>query len=1129
MPPFIARKRWRSRSPQDSPKPKKSSLFEAADKPNATSTLQDNKAFLEKLNGSDSDTSLSDVSSSEFEDVEPPNAKKRKIEHDEGDDEIDWEDAMQDDAQTALAEKSGPSDDLVLTLGGPDPTATAIRLDKKKGPSKIERQIRTATHCMHVQFLLFHNLVRNGWACDKQVQETLVGQLPPGVKKEVEKWKLGSGIENQPLDSARSSSKRQLKRSSRGGKTSEDVRSQRDWGKPAEKQEKGAPNMSSADPVLRLLKILAAYWKKRFTVTSPGLRKQGYKSLAQLEVEILSFKNEKHDEVEHGERIEGIEVFRKCAKSCEGSRDIGVQLFAALIRGLGIEARLVASLQPVGFGWTKNEEASVKKKNKASKARDLEESSLLSSSDDEAMVEPSPPAHPPKSNGTGKSLSKQKASIPIELSDDEKRSSDDDNESVIDVTPSIPGKKPNKHYDRDLAFPTYWIEAISPITNEVYPVDPFILNPAVATNAEYLSAFESRGAKADKAKQVFAYIVAYSSDGTAKDVTTRYLKRHMWPGRIKGFRMPIEKVPVYNKSGKIKHHEDLDWFKIVMSGYKRPHHKRTAVDDLEDAKDLKAVKPEKKEKKEGDETLQGYKTSADYVLERHLRREEAILPGAEPVKTFTTGKGDNAKEEPVYLRKDVMVCRTGESWHKEGRQIKVGETPMKMVPVRAVTLTRKREVEEAQREGGEKLKQGLYAWDQTEWIIPPPIENGVIPKNAFGNMDCYVPTMVPKGAVHIPLRSTMKICKRLGIDYAEAVTGFEFGKQRAVPVITGVVVAAENEDLVIDEWEKDEEERRRKEDEKREKAALAGWRKMIMGLRIFERVRNEYGDDEVNLDAKEASNPFTRRGKDVSGKAANEDNGGGFVVDAADWEGGGFLPEGYPDEETGDGGGFLPEGYKDEEADEGGGFLSNGAHKEEPHERAETSGYKPLQARASEMSALQTTDPDSSHDEKAPNPPPQSASTKKRSQPPKPSTTAISKAVDSSDDGTKTVSEPQPQPAKKRGRPSKPSSTSAKQTPSNSKKSKNRNTPRSTNKITTSPLISSDINGNTTSPRTTEPKAKTPARRSAPKTASAVKSWYFEGSSENEDGSSDEDDDKGFEPESESRTKMKRAGRRTTR
>lgn len=1119
MPPFIAQKRRRSNSPPESPKPKKSSLFEAVDQQNARSTLQDNKAFLTKLDGSDSDTSLSDVSSSDFEDVEPPSAKKRKIEHDDEEEEIDWEDAIQDEAKEISNTASLPSGDLVLTLGGPDRSATAIRSEKKKGASKRERQIRTTTHCMHVQYLLFHNLVRNGWSCDQKVQETLVSQLPPGVKKEVKKWRMASGLDTEPPEDAPAASKKHSKSKRKGGKGSEDVRSQRDWGKPAERQEKGAPNMSSADPVIRLLKVLAAYWKKRFTITAPGLRKQGYKSPAQLKDEITSFKNDEHDQDDHGERIDSIESFRKCAKSCEGSRDVGVQLFTALVRGLGIEARLVASLQPVGFGWTKNEEASLKKKRKAPTLRDSEEISSSLSSDQESNVD-TPKLSPPKSKLKPKSSGKGKKDAPINLSDEDRSDILDntDVESVIDVTPSTPGKKPNKKYDRDVAFPTYWVEAISPITHEVYPVDPFILNPAVATNAEHLCSFESRGAKADKAKQVFAYVVAYSSDGTAKEVTTRYLKRHMWPGRTKGVRIPIEKVPVYNKRGKIKHHEEYDWFKTVMSGYQRPHNKRTAVDDLEEAKDLKPVKLEKKEKKEGEETLQGYKTSADYVLERHLRREEALLPGAEPVKTFKTGKGDKAQEEPVFLRKDVMVCRTGESWHKEGRQIKVGETPMKMVPVRAVTLTRKREVEEAQREGGEKLKQGLYSWDQTDWIIPPPLENGVIPKNAFGNMDCYVPTMIPKGAVHIPLRSTMKICKRLGIDYAEAVTGFEFGKQRAVPVITGVVVAEENEHQVIDEWEKDEEERRRKEDEKREKAALAGWRKMIMGLRIYERVRNEYGGDELNLDAKEESNPFTKQGTDFSQDAlrdVDENMAGGFLVDDVDGEGGGggFLPEGYPDEEetaAGGGGCFLPEGHSSEDGDVmngDGGFLADSADGGNAVERQKSSSL------SNSAKRKKTDTSDDMEVDHAPQPP----RIKKRGRPSRSSVMAAPKPAEPSEEDIEIS--PHPPPTKKRGRHSKASINTPK--PQSSKKLKS--TPKSSKKTPASalsPPVTNGVDGNSPS---SERKGKTPARRSARKSVSAVKSKYFEGSSEDEEDSSDDENEEGFEP------KTSRAGRRKTR
>ena len=943
MPPFIGRKRLTSASPPNTPKAKKPSLFDIADKPTASSTVQDNKAFLDSLGGSDSETSLSDVSSSDFEDVVPqPASKKRKTEHEYDDEEVDWEDAIQETGVTcSRAQARGrPLGDLELTLDkGAKTGFLADSHGKKKGPSKIERQIRVTTHCMHVQFLLFHNLVRNGWACDKEVQATLVGQLPPGVKREIDRWKAASGVEHETQKDRKTSSRKGANDSLKGGKTIDDVRSQREWGKPAERQEKGAPNMSSGDPILRLLRILAAYWKKRFTITMPSLRKQGYKSLAQLEAEIASFKNDRHNAEEHGERIDGLKDFLKIAKTCEGSRDVGAQLFVALIRGLGLEARLVASLQPVGFGWGKSEVATGKKKKENTKSRIVDGSAHDSSSDVVETPKPSKTAAYRKTNKL-KNVSKGEQEAPIGISEDSAAEDQDivkdgdDDESVVDVTPSTPRRKPNKHYDSDVAFPTYWTEVISPITNEVYPVEPFLLNPPVANNPEHLASFEPRGAKADKAKLVIAYVVAYDGGGCAKEVTTRYLKRHMWPGRTRGVRMPVEKIPVYSREGKVKHNEDYDWFKTVMSGYRRPHHMRTAVDDLEEAKDLKAVKPEKREVKQGEDTLQGYKTSAEYVLERHLRREEALRPGAKPVKYFTAGKGDKAKDEPVFLRQDVMICRTGESWHKEGRQVKGGEHPMKMVPVRAVTLTRKREVEEAERDCGEKLKQGMYSRDQTEYIIPPPIENGIIPKNAYGNMDCFVPSMVPKGAVHIPLKKTMTICKRLGINYAEAVTGFEFGNKRAVPVVTGVVVAAENENLIIDEWKKDEEERKRKEEGKREKVALATWRKFLMGLRIVERVRDEYGGD-AGAHLKEEMNPFTNQSKarksskeqrqeiqtkEETSNPVDEDMAGGFMVDDA-------SDVGVP------GGGFLPDDHKEPEeavSGEGGGFLSNGDDGKEP-------------------------------------------------------------------------------------------------------------------------------------------------------------------------------------------------------
>ena len=682
-PPFISSKPHLSTLSPHPPMPKRPSLFDTADMPDPSATLQDNKAFLDHFAGSESDSSLSGVSTADFEDtLSPPNSKRPKIAHHEerDDDEVDWEDAMHPIATPATSVIAGQSADLELTLKKSAHIDSITNPhDKRKGPSKIQRQIRISTHMMHVQFLLFHNLIRNGWTCDNEVQRILVGHIPPNVNKEISKWKAAAGlIPYAAAEGAKSTAYKTKK----GKSIEQSERNQRDWGRSAQRQERDAPNMSRGDPTLRLLKVLAAYWKKRFTITAPCLRKQGYKPLAVLEEEIASYRNDKHDLEQHGERVENTVDFTKLAKSCEGSRDVGAQLFTALIRGLGIEARLIVSLQPIGFGWSKNEEASEKRRgvSKILKMNDMDEESAHSEkshfNDTHAVTNI---FTKPRSSVGEKDRFTGARIAPTGLSEDsvvesgeDISSNDDDAASIIDVTPSTPCARAKMNYDKNMPFPTYWTEVVSPITSEIIPVDPMILNPAVATNSEHLAQFEARGVKAEKAKQVFGYIVAYSTDGTAKDVTTRYLKRHMWSGRTKGARIPVEKMPVYNTRGKIKHYEDYDWFKTVMSGYSRTTGMKSVVDDIEEVKDLKVVKPEKKETKASQETLQSFKSSAEYVLERHLRREEALRPGSKPAKTCTSGKGDKVKEEPVFRRNDVEVCRTGESWHKEGRAVKPG-------------------------------------------------------------------------------------------------------------------------------------------------------------------------------------------------------------------------------------------------------------------------------------------------------------------------------------------------------------------------------------------------------------------------------------------------------------------------
>jgi xeroderma pigmentosum group C-complementing protein len=125
-----------------------------------------------------------------------------------------------------------------------------------------------------------------------------------------------------------------------------------------------------------------------------------------------------------------------------------------------------------------------------------------------------------------------------------------------------------------------------------------------------------------------------------------------------------------------------------------------------------------------------------------------------------------------------------------GRTVKAGEQPMKMVKVRAGTVNRMRELEvlkdelkvagqdggtngEGSSAAGGEIMQGLYACSQTEPYVSAPVVDvsflaalpgmseiewvldvqGKVPKNDFGNIDLYVPSMLPKGAAHIPCES----------------------------------------------------------------------------------------------------------------------------------------------------------------------------------------------------------------------------------------------------------------------------------------------------------------------------------------------------------------------------------------
>lgn len=256
-------------------------------------------------------------------------------------------------------------------------------------------------------------------------------------------------------------------------------------------------------------------------------------------------------------------------------------------------------------------------------------------------------------------------------------------------------------------------------------------------------------------------------------------------------------------------------------------------------------------------TLADFKSSPIYILDKHLREKDAFKPDAKPVDTFSVGKGAKATTSKVFLRKDVVSGKTIENYHKEGRRIKANERPIKMIKARAMTTNRIREHQQQLAETGEEhVMQGIYAIDQTEYIIPPPIRDGIIPKNSYGNADVFVESMVPAGATHLKLKGVARIARKLEIEHAEAVVGFEFKARGAIPVVLGVLVADEHAARLEAAWREAEEIRVRKEDRKRSEAALKLWARLLKGMRIRSRINAEYGIPPTQLEGESTGTMF---------------------------------------------------------------------------------------------------------------------------------------------------------------------------------------------------------------------------------------------------------------------------------
>ncbi|KAJ0419369.1 hypothetical protein BJY00DRAFT_286357 [Aspergillus carlsbadensis] len=427
---------------------------------------------------------------------------------------------------------------------------------------------------------------------------------------------------------------------------------------------------------------------------------------------------------------------------------------------------------------------------------------------------------------------------------------------------------------RESSYPVFWVEAFNEAFQKWVVIDPMV--------TKTLAKPHKLEPPAADPYNLLSYVVAFEEDASGRDVTRRYTK--VFNAKIRKNR--IEST----KNGEA-------WWGRVLAFFEKPF--------LEDRDELEIGELTAKTASEPmPRNVQDFKDHPIYALERHLRRNEVIFPKRVTGHVSLGKSGSKGQTtEPVYRRSDVHVLRSANKWYRLGRDINLGEQALKRIRARnrAVNIDDGEDADLAE-------ETALYAFFQTEVYKPPPVVKGRIPKNAYGNLDVYVPSMVPPGGVHIAHVEAARAARTLGIDYADAVTGFSFKGRHGTAVFNGVVVASEYKEAVVEVIRCFEDEKLQDEQEQRAAEVLRLWKHFLLKLRIAERVR----------------------GYAVEGAADEEDSA---EIERSDVEemGGGFLPEfgegtanppfesaHISDDEMG--GGFIPE--SDDDGDDGGGATT---------------------------------------------------------------------------------------------------------------------------------------------------------------------------------------------------------------
>lgn len=691
---------------------------------------------------SDSDLEFEDVGTDTVELNGTPEADVPQT--DNNDDDSDSFDDLEDvDIDAMFSDNPQPEQEtLNITINqqpGEEDGKRKSRRRKAIVVPKEERLRRKLVHQLYLMTMTCHGVVRNKWCNDYLLQVSLKTNIPEEIQEIFEKNNRSSAKEE--LDYVK------LRRFIEG------------------------------------MRRMSAWWGKRFRVMAQGLVRKDWADLLVKQEATCGTVN--------------LERFRSLISTHRGSRDLGAQGFVALARSIGVNARLVFSLQPPDF----------KSITAAPKPEDKKEETPIEEKHPEPKSEFDPVFIPdPKAELLRKSRNRPSS-------------------------PSKPGRGTlrNKYTFPVSSYPVFWCEVWNPYTKKWITVDPIVNNVVEVMPSRRKCKFEAPAS--DHTHQTL-YVLAYDRYGGVKDVTRRYTQYY----NARTSKRRIESVS----------EKDEHWYGQMLKGARSKYTQgRYNEADILESKEF-----HNRDISEGvPNNMTDFKNHPVYALESQLRQDEVIYPKNESSKCGTFRPMNKNTVVPVYKRSHVFQLRSAKAWYLRGRVLKVGAQPLKTKEKQAS------QIEDDDDDG----KVRLYAEFQTELYRAPRIEDGQITKNAYGNVEIFTPTMMPENGhlVKVLELLTIKLLERaardiLRIDYARAIVAFDFGdtggkkNRNRTPSakVGGILIDVQYKeamDLIVENLLEIEREEQRK---KVELTALRAWSFFLKKLVITDRLNRQHGQLE---------------------------------------------------------------------------------------------------------------------------------------------------------------------------------------------------------------------------------------------------------------------------------------------